>query len=248
MKKILFLLTIGMLASWNIQGQDQITLSWEGNQIGDTVHMYYEGTPEEMVFHAILTNTTDHPVSLMAVRKNEQVLDSTSNYFCWIDLCYPPFVDTSNVALPLDAGASCSDADFKTGYSYITSFNNEVVGSSYVRYKFYDEANPDIYGEVVVRYEFGHVGVDDILAEAMEISNIYPNPASNVFHIDYKLPSNNHAQIILINILGEVVREDAVHGSGSLIIDASDLKQGMYYCSMITEGRNHITRKVVIQK
>ncbi len=247
MKKLLFVFVLGILSSWTINAQD-ITFSWDGNDLADTVHIYHEGEPEELIFHAILTNNTAQDINLWAVRVNTQVLDSTSNYFCWKDLCYPPFTDTSNVMLTIAAGASCTDGDFKTGYSYLTSFGNEVVGSSYVRYKFYDDANPDIYGEIVAHYEFGHVGIDDNLAESAQLLNIYPNPSNSFFNIEYHVGGQGQAVLQLHNVLGVMVKENEIAGEGLLNIDVTDLEQGVYFCSIVSQGKVHGTKRLVVQK
>lgn len=85
--------------------------------------------------------------------------------------------------------------------------------------------------------------------EKISISSVYPNPASAFASIDYHLGSEaNSAKIILCNVLGSVVGEyTLVKDARKLNISTMDLTSGVYFYSLYVDGKNLVTRKLIIK-
>lgn len=77
----------------------------------------------------------------------------------------------------------------------------------------------------------------------------YPNPSAGMFNIDYNLIGYENATISLINTLGETVMTfgNLVQGEGRLMVDASGLPAGPYFCRM-KSGEMQLTKKLSIVK
>ena len=85
--------------------------------------------------------------------------------------------------------------------------------------------------------------------DKISISSIFPNPAGAYASIDYSLTNHTHtAKIILCNVLGNVVREYIlVRDARRLNISTLELTSGVYFYSLYVDGKNVVTRKLIIK-
>lgn len=93
-------------------------------------------------------------------------------------------------------------------------------------------------GELLWQNEYyGTCMIDAV--EEMDISpiSLYPNPASGVTHIE----GVEAAEVQAYNALGQLVK--TVQGTNE--INISNLKQGVYFVSIITENKERFIRKIV---
>lgn len=73
--------------------------------------------------------------------------------------------------------------------------------------------------------------------------NIFPNPVSNVFHMEF--PYGKYT-IKIVNILGQSVRDIAMEGA-SLDVERGDLPAGDYFVTFTIDGKKEgITKKVIV--
>jgi len=75
-------------------------------------------------------------------------------------------------------------------------------------------------------------------AKDIEIS-IYPNPANDLINIDYNLLKTDHAQIFITDITGKILTQSSVNqAKGIEIINIDNLKSGIYFIKINTDGTN----------
>ncbi len=75
---------------------------------------------------------------------------------------------------------------------------------------------------------------------------IFPNPNNGKFEITLNNQNYQEATITMVNILGETVLEKKIsYNKDPLLIDASELKQGLYYIKVQTDNFTYL-KKVVI--
>jgi len=90
----------------------------------------------------------------------------------------------------------------------------------------------------------------NITSEFQLLQN-YPNPFNPSTTIEYFLPRAAHIEISLYNNLGEKIRtlidKRVSRGSHNLVIDASELSNGVYYYILRSE-RDLQTRKLILLK
>ena len=80
--------------------------------------------------------------------------------------------------------------------------------------------------------------------------NVYPNPASTVVNVSFKLENNSNVDVTIADLTGKVVYSNKVNktaGSNSFAIDTKGLNNGMYVVSVTTEN-GIATRRVSIDK
>ncbi len=245
MKKFLLLLIFAISATTFISAQNDMYLSWDGKKLGDTVYVWGEPTQSQIIFYAVLHNDTDNDMNVLAVKNELEMLDSTISTFCWAGRCYAPTVDTSTNYQFVPAGGASAEGDFTGDYEPRTK-----IGTSIVKYTFYNMDNPDQRVEIVVKF---WASPESIAEEAMNggsVSEIYPNPANHFINLDYRLTTQvNTAQVRIYNMLGATVKEAVMErGTNNLKMDVSDLNNGIYFYSVVINGDIYKTKKIVIQR
>lgn len=218
----------------SIYGSSQpLSLSWEGETIGDTLSVAGLTTDYEIVAHAIVTNNTSHSMDLKVRRDQLQVIDGTLNQFCWGSSCYPPSVNESLGFLTLGPGQSTLEGQFSGHYLPLGNF-----GDSFIEYEFFNVTNEEENVKVIVHFMATTVGIkeDDIHLA------IYPNPASAYVKIDL---SQSIDAVMVYDIIGKKVFEDQVN-SNSYLMKTSFLSSGLYFFR-ITSHEKVITRQILLK-
>lgn len=244
MKKILLsLISVLFIASFSM-AQNPLSLSWEGNPIGETITVSGEPSEFEIVAYANLHNNTGHDMNIKVARKKIDIIDGTMSQICWAGLCYSPMVDTSVLSQVVVAGGSSSDEDFSGHY-----LPNGHMGTSIIEFTFYNVDNPTEFVSVNVYFVIEYAGIAEDAMHGGSISEIYPNPATNYVNLDFDLtPSVKQAKVRVINLLGSVVKEVEIEKStNQLKLDVSDLDNGVYFYSVIINGDTYKTKKLVVR-
>ncbi|MCC7533749.1 MAG: T9SS type A sorting domain-containing protein [Bacteroidia bacterium] len=79
--------------------------------------------------------------------------------------------------------------------------------------------------------------------------SIFPNPVNDILNINYTLLRNGNASILIINSLGQVVKEitnNQTIGTYSLTVDTKPFSSGIYYIRF-SNGENFKQAKVIVQ-
>lgn len=243
MKKLLFIfLSIFLTASY-VNAQD-LTLSWDGKPIGDTLVVIGDANAAEIVSHAIVTNNTAKEMNVKVSRQQIFLVEGALSQFCW-GLCYDPATNVSPQYYLLQGGESSPEAQF-SGH-YLPQSN---IGTSIVQYNFYNMDNIGQSVSMIVKYV---ATPSSIAEEAMAdgtISDIYPNPASNFATLDYQLTNKvNSAEVKIFNLMGAEVKNALLENNGNkLRMDISELKNGIYFYSILINNDIYQTKKLVIQR
>jgi hypothetical protein len=84
----------------------------------------------------------------------------------------------------------------------------------------------------------------------IDISNVYPNPASQSASFDYVLLNPSvEAKITIRNVLGNVVAERLldVHQQ-TVSININHLVTGIYFYTLSLDGKNIVTKKLIVKR
>ena len=169
-------------------------------------------------------------------------------YFCYNITCYTPstFYSYANIA----AGAALPSGS-GTSYGLRTEFDhNKVVGTSVVKYTIYDSTNTNDAFNITITYNIsGVAGIKNINSN-VNVSNVAPNPASNLITFTYDMGNaNTDAYIKIYNCLGNVVKSISLNPAEKNVqADVSTLEEGFYFYSIITNGKAVSTRRLVIAR
>jgi hypothetical protein len=241
MKKFIFTLsfiTLFLIAAFS-QSSLEVYFNGELLEPGQEITVSGEASSDAIILDAIdVKNIGSSALSVKCARENIEIVPNTSNSFCW-GLCYPPTTDTSAVAVSIDAGGIYDE--FSGDY-----YPNGNEGASTIKYTYFDENNPSDKISVVVVYSTT-VGIDD--PTDYKLSAAYPNPANGFVKFDYDfndMPGDS--KVMIFDLLGSTVKEINVNNRyGSLKVNTSDLKEGIYFYSLVINNEPTKTQKLIIK-
>ncbi len=167
--------------------------------------------------------------------------DSQKSYFCFAGGCFSDTTVISPTTLILTAGQE--DNNFSCHIS-----PNKHTGSSKVYYKFYNTSNANDTIGIYIQTEIWHLGINDLSDVKSELGAAYPNPASEKFTVAYSLKPGEQAYLVLQNVLGSVVREEALSGeNGKIQLNVAGLPEGVYLYSLNVNGKSYSTKKLLVR-
>ncbi len=164
----------------------------------------------------------------------------TTNSFCWGQYCWPDNVYLSPSPQVIPAGVS--DSTFRGDYNIFGK-----VGTSHMRYLFTDKSNGSDSISVVIAYHVTPTGIASNSNIESKL-NASPNPANGMTFIGTSLaPSVQKASIVIHNMLGAKVEEISLNNKeiGVLLV-TEGYQSGIYFFSLITDGKTVATKKLVV--
>ena len=241
MKKSIFtliLLTLmGYVSAQTLQFEWEGTVFDEGETIECTNDEYGFG---EYIQHMQVRNITSEPMKVLVEKEIIQDLDGVMNSFCW-GMCFGPDIFVSPEAIDIPAGEVNTDE-----LSFQALDPEDVYGDVIIKYYAYEERNPDQRISIIVRFRKSGVGVNENV-HTMTLGQAYPNPATNTVSFNYSFGGNLCA--VVYNLVGqEVMRQELNANDGQLSFSVADLQGGIYFCTMLVDGRAVSTQKFVVKK
>lgn len=250
MKKLLLTLTL-IVSVLGLSAQGfQVLYEGEAIESGHTFYVYGDGSAigvdpgGELVIEFNVVALED--VSLMGEKVENNVIEGTSNSFCFGDDCYPSTVYVTPRPTFMGTG---ENKDFSMHYTaeedYMTVLGMEQSMTYYI-YPAEDTDNKFVIN-IIFKYSLDNV-VD--FASVEVFSSAYPVPASDFVNFDYSFPSSvSNAMIAVYNMMGqEVLRNDISGIEGKASINVSDLADGIYFYSLIVSGKTEKSGKIVVRR
>ena len=230
MKKFTILL-LGLVLSISTLTAQEITLSWEGEPIEETIYVFGSQFDAEIVFHAVVTNNTSESMKVRVHREQIELVDGALSQFCW-GLCYPPNTNDSPATWDYDLGAGESTSDEYFSGHYLPQ---TMWGASTVEYTFYNVGNEDQNAKVTVVYSATLAGIGD--QEEASI-NMYPNPATD----QVTLESNSRInQVSIFDLTGKEVFSTPANDN-KVVVDINSLENGIYLVRLETEQGTRVEK------
>jgi len=85
--------------------------------------------------------------------------------------------------------------------------------------------------------------------DRIQVSHVYPNPASDFVDVDYQLTSNQDFRLSFYNVIGEQVKEFSLdRDQRTMRISLRDFSSGMYLYQLSFDGRSVATKKLIVRK
>ena len=233
---LMFLAAIGYVSAQSLQFELDGNVFSDGEAIECTNDEYGYG---EYIQHMQIRNLTSDDLNVIIEKEVVEDLEGTINSFCW-GMCYGPDMYVSPAVTVIANSLNTDDLSFHV------IFEEPVFGYVVMRYYAYDERHPDERISIIVKFHKSGVGVNDN-SRPMEMGSAYPNPASSTVNFDYSL--NGSLTAVVYNIVGqEVMRQDLNANVGKLTLPVADLNDGIYFCTMLVDGRVWTTQKFVVKK
>jgi hypothetical protein len=233
---------------------------------GQSIELFYSDTvfnPDTILVdvrasgdhHLGLINTSNNSINLMVKREIISPLSDAENYFCFYE-CLSSATNQLSTAYPFPAGDTFSLKHTGDEYLYFyTHYDPDTTpdhsgerGIYIVKFEFYDNANPVDKSSVVFKFNSNRLGIADNQTEAISL-HAYPNPATSKVFIHYNLKNQaSKARILVSNLVGTTVKSIPVSSANNkLEMDVSDLASGIYFYSLEVNGKNSLTKKLVVK-
>lgn len=242
-KAILLLLFICSFVLVKVSAQNQqIVISDTSNSIvnGSTITVYSANINTDFMDISLrVKNNTLEELRMFVRRIINNEVDSSTNSFCFGIRCYPSTTDTSEDAVLLAPGL---DTTFLGDYQ-----PSHHTGKTSITYEFYEGSHTSVPAQVTVNYIVSPLGLGNDL-NSYEFSRAFPNPASSSTSFEYNIPDGSKGNILVRNLLGSIVRDVKLDKlQGRAIINTNDLKDGVYFYSLILDNKAIVTKKLIIR-
>ena len=199
----------------------------------------------ELITYLNVKNISSNTINVFSKKVDLKLLDSTETTMCWAGGCYPSFVTVSPNAAPMTPGQTLTD--FVGHYSSITGMGFKL-GESVVRWVFYNGANHNDSAYLLVKYQSWAVGMDEKNSRQGFLSSAYPNPADASASFNCSVPAGLTGTIVVRTMVGtSVLTESVAPGAGTRTINTSGLADGLYFYSLVLDGKNSITKKLIVK-
>ena len=192
--------------------------------------------------YVYVKNTTSTSMDVKVKKVEVSLKPGSNNYFCW-GSCFSSSVYVSPLSISIPAN-TLNSTDFSGDYEAKGN-----IGTSVIRYVFFDANNPSDTAYVNVNYDAQPVGITEINPDEIIFSDAFPNPANINTTIKYGIPKNaNSSRVIIRDLLGNTVKEFHLSDdTGKLLINTSDMKAGIYFYSLVINDRIYKSKKLIIK-
>ncbi|MBC7587186.1 MAG: tail fiber domain-containing protein, partial [Chitinophagaceae bacterium] len=103
--------------------------------------------------------------------------------------------------------------------------------------------------EVIVVSESSNAATEKIKANSFMLAQNVPNPFTSSTTIKYSIPEKNTAMVAVFDLNGKMLLQfPNLRGASQVTINGSSLQAGMYLYSLIVNGQEIITKKMVLTK
>jgi len=220
------------------------------NEDGDYVYnkeVLVNGNADEVIEYPVLLK--NHTLEAVSYRVGKTVLESEEGqdfYFKFGGVEYSADENTSNASgVAIEAGQVLEGEN-----GFIAMFDaNSIDGNEFlpkVKYKFFNRVAGNDADYVTLVYNPSGVGFSEI--DSYEISDPYPNPATDYFSVNHKIQDFQTAEMKLYNSVGQLILIHPVQkGSQKSVIYTSGLSEGVYYLNIEVNGQALGSEKVIIK-
>ncbi|MDD3878259.1 MAG: T9SS type A sorting domain-containing protein [Bacteroidales bacterium] len=192
--------------------------------------------------HMYVVNNTASAADFKVKKVETDIIAGTINTFCFNGQCLPPTVFETSSFMTLQSGDTTLSTDFYADYS--PYFH---TGASVITYIIVNANDVNDSVSVEVSFNATSTGVNETDYSNVDFSNPYPNPANGFVKFNYNIPYQfSNAALTIRNLIGSTVKEIEISDSqGKLNIIIDDLKEGIYFYSLIVDNNVILTRKFI---
>lgn len=168
------------------------------------------------------------------------MLPETSSSICWAGYCYGPEMMVSSEPLIMLPGETASGC-----FGHFGPHGSR--GVSVIRWTFFSESNPNDSVSLTVQYSTYPAAVGSIGPLRHSITPACSLPADHQLVFRCSLPAGSHGVLQLRNQEGKTVAVNSmVPTSGTSEFNTSDLPSGIYYCTLVVNGKPAASLKVPV--
>ncbi|MBR1626554.1 MAG: T9SS type A sorting domain-containing protein [Bacteroidales bacterium] len=240
MKKI-YLLLVATLSVFTLQAQ-KITLLYNDEEItSDQLEVSLNPEAKLNMTFIHVQNDSENDITFRAEMEPNMSEGNTVS-MCFAGNCMVPTAMKSE-SVTVEPGEIYSQFDLQ--YEYTS------LAESSVLLHFIEEGSNDTLKNLNVVYKSNN-NIADITEEKSNVVSVkvIPNPANTVTTFNYSIPFGyEKAQLVIQNALGSVVEQTPIKvtGNGKVTMNVSGLAKGVYFYSIVADGKTLITKKLIVK-
>ena len=160
-----------------------------------------------------------------------------SDYFCWGGNCYgsSTIISSSHLTLASGQGDAVSFGGYFDAYC--------DLGQATIEYCFYPDGDSADNACVYITYHGAATSISE--TSPISISEFYPNPAKEFVNVNYYL--NNESEMVIMDILGNKVKNIYFTEKGTQNINISDLSKGIYFGNLLSNNEVVAIQKLIVK-
>ncbi|MFA6200944.1 MAG: T9SS type A sorting domain-containing protein [Bacteroidales bacterium] len=242
MKKIylIFAITLGFTIGLNAQSFQFI---YEDNVIGDTLKLDNSSPDGLRTDYIHFKNISEEAKTVKVYKEIIQLADEAGLYMCFNGNCLTDTISPSSITIQPNVVYS----EFDLQYTYAN--NNET----FARINLINPTTLEPIQSFYVLYtDSTTVSLEKPIKQGITSTNIeaYPNPANNNATIAYSIQTNyKSGKIVVRNMIGATIKTISINGgsTGKQSISTAELPNGVYFYSIIGDGKALSTKKLVVK-
>lgn len=203
----------------------------------------------EHEYSRYMTNIGDSEVNLRLTADVQDIVDGAEYRFCWGPSCFlwgtEDYTSPDSDLWIVNIQPGAVDTTFYTDYRHNSNF-----GVTTIEYCWWDVNDPTEESCYTLNWS---LLVDNINANdkpEFELTGMSPNPVVGTSAFQYELSAaSNNVQVLFYNLMGEKVRESKLNGpNGVVFVQADDFEAGVYFYSLMVDGKVLSTKKMIVSK
>jgi hypothetical protein len=241
MKNNAFMFLLLILAGFTCQSQS-FFLADDSGELGNGKDVIQSGPSDtlQLITWLHLTNTTPNTLRVMMKKEELSMVPGTNSSICWAGYCYGPEMTVSSFPLVMLPGEEASGCFAHYG-------PGGCRGVSIIRWIFFDESNPSDSLSITVHYSTYPSATESHNDTRFSLAAAGPVPAGRQITMKYALPTGVSGRIELRNNNGVIVSSyGGLSLSGNLSFAAEQLPAGIYFCTLLANGKAVKTRKIPV--
>lgn len=192
----------------------------------------------------ILQNTTGEKRTYVLKFMRGEIGSSQDIKLCIGDQCFDPRKDLAKIKISFEPYEILTDVyiEYKTGITATKgTFDLYFSNTENLRDVFVVEGVYEIYAPEAQ---------DETNHKDISFGSMYPNPCNRITQIDYEIKNPGaHIQLLINSIIGNPIEKITLTPSQKTAhINVSDYDPGIYFYTIIVNGKNIVTKKLVVKK
>jgi hypothetical protein len=207
---------------------------------GDDLFLSGPSDTLQLITWLSISNLTGDSLNVLMKKEEIDMLPEASTSICWAGYCFDPTIMISMFPLSMPQGETVSGC-----FGHFAP--NGGRGVSVVRWTFFKADNPNDSISVTSHYSTYPSAIEDLTGGDLLLTNAGPNPANDKVVLRHSLPQGKAGRIELRSLYGNLVSSAGnISLSAFAVFNTEALDPGLYFCSLIIDGKNAATIKVQV--
>jgi len=214
---------------------------------GSVIQVWGDVNESLLTWHNLsAVNLTGSTTKINMKRYTLSAPSTVEDYFCWY-VCLGSVVSSTNPTLNHSTGA-CFNSNNLDTLNYFSAYYKPMglTGSATFRYVWFNSSSPTDTAYIDITFNVTPVSVPEINLEPSV--SVYPNPAKDQIAVQLENVDFNEAvTLVIYDVIGNKVIQQSI-ASVNTRLDISDLANGSYICTILSDKKSILTKRIIVNR